>query len=103
MVSDLLLAGGTLIAPGLPPMVADVLIEYDDSLTRSGPTIVEVGDLADQEAHETVAAGGLFVIAGEEHRAADGSARIGPGVPADLVVARDPTGEVVVRRIGRDR
>ena len=56
MVSDLLLAGGTLIAPGLPPMVADVLIEYDDPLTRSGPTIVEVGDLADREAHETVAA-----------------------------------------------
>ncbi len=103
MVSDLLLAGGTLIAPGLPPMVADVLIEYDDPLTRSGPTIVEVGDLADREAHETVAAGGFFVVAGEEHRAADGSARIGPGVPADLVVARDPTGEVVVRRIGRDR
>lgn len=102
MVSDLLLAGGTLIAPGLPSMVADVLIEYDDPLTRSDPTIVEVGDLADREAHETVAADGLFVVAGEGHRAADGSARIGPGVPADLVVARDPAGEVAVRRIGRD-
>lgn len=103
MVSDLLLAGGTLIAPGLPPMVADVLIEYDDPLTRSGPTIVEVGDLADREAHETVAAGGLFVVAGEGHRAPDGSARIGPGVAADLVVARDPAGEAVVTRIGRER
>lgn len=102
MVSDLLLAGGTLIAPGLPPMVADLLIEYDDPLTRSGPTIAEVGDLADREAHETVAAAGLFVVAGEGHRAPDGSARIGPGVPGDLVVARDPAGEVVVRRIGRD-
>ena len=102
MVSDLLLAGGTLIAQGLPPMVADVLIEYDDPLTRSGPTIVEVGDLADREAHETVAAGGLFVVAGEAHRAPDGSVRIGPGVPADLVVARDPAGKVAVRRIGRD-
>ena len=102
MVSDLLLAGGTLIAPGLAPMVADVLIEYDDPLTCSGPTIVEVGDLGDQEAHETIAASGLFVVAGEGHRAPDGSARIGPGVPADLVVARDPAGEVAVRRIGRD-
>ncbi|MYC51847.1 MAG: peptidase M14 [Gammaproteobacteria bacterium] len=100
MVSDLLLAGGTLIAPGVSPMVADVLIEYDDPLTRSGPTIVEVGDLADREAHETVAADGLFVVAGEGHRAPDGSARIGPGAPADLVVARDPAGKVVVRRIG---
>lgn len=103
MVSDLLLAGGTLIAPGLAPMAADVLIDYDDPLTRSGPTIVEVGDLADQEAHETVAADGLFVVAGEGHRAPDGSARIGPGVPADLVVARDPAGRVVVRTIGRDQ
>ena len=103
MVSDLLLAGGTLIAPGVPPMVADVLIEYDDPLTRSGPTIVEVGDLADREAHETVAAAGLFVVAGEGHRAPDGSARIGPGVPADLVLARDPAGRVVVRTIGRDQ
>ncbi|MDE0359363.1 MAG: hypothetical protein OXN92_16700, partial [Gammaproteobacteria bacterium] len=102
MVSDLLLAGGTLIAPGLPPMVADVLIEYDDPLTRSDPTIVEVGDLADREAHETVAAAGLFVVAAEGHRAPDGSARIGPGVPADLVVARDAAGKVAVRRIGPD-
>ncbi len=99
MVSDLLLAGGTLIAPGLPPMAADVLIEYDDPLARSGPTIVEVGDLSDREAAETVAADGLFVVAGEGHRAPDGSARIFPGGPADLVVARDPAGEVVVRRI----
>ena len=103
MISDLLLAGGTLIAPGLPPIAADVLIEYGDPLTRSDPTIVEIGDLADREAHETVAAGGLFVVAGEGHRAADGSARIGPGVPADLVVARDPAGAAAVRRIGRDR
>ena len=102
MVSDLLLAGGTLIAPGLPPTAADVLIEYDDPLTRSGPTIVEVGDLADREAHGTVAADGLFVVAGEGHRAPDGSARIDPGVPADLVVAWDPAGKVTVRRIGRD-
>jgi len=102
MVSDLLLAGGTLIAPGVSPMVADVLIEYDDPLTRAGPTSVEVGDLADREAHETVAAAGLFVVAGGGHRAPDGSARIGPGVPADLVVARDPAGEVAVRRIGPD-
>ena len=103
MVSDLLLAGGTLIAPGVPPMVADVLIEYGDPLTRSGPTIVEVGDLADREAHETVAAAGLFVVAGEGHRVPDGRARIGPGVPADLVLARDPAGRVVVRTIGRDQ
>lgn len=103
MVSDLLLAGGTVIAPGLPPMVADVLIEYRDPLTRSGPTIVEVGDLAGTEAQETVVAEGLYVIAGEGHRATDGSARIAPDVPADLVVARDPAGREVIRRIGRDR
>ena len=102
MVSDLLLAGGTLVAPGLPPLTADVLIEYEDPLTRTSPTIVEVGDLADREAHETVAATGLFVVAGEGHRAPDGSARIGPGVPADLVLARDPAGKVAVRRIGPD-
>ena len=58
LVSDLLLAGGTLIAPGLPP-----------------------------------------VVAGEGHRAPDGSARIRPGGPADLVVARDPAGREVVRSI----
>ena len=102
MVSDLLLVGGTLIAPGLAPMVADVLIDYDDPVARTEPAIVEVGDLADRAARETVAARGLFVVAGERHLAPDGSARIGPGVPADLVVARDPAGEAVVRRIGAD-
>ena len=135
MVSDLLVSGGTLIAPGLAPMVADVLIEYDDPLTRSGPTIVEVGDLADREAGETVRADGLYVVAGEghlapggeghlgpvgehhrtqdgeghhtpdgtDHRTPDGRVRLRPGTPADLVVARDPAGEMVVRRIGPDR
>ncbi len=103
MAGDLLLAGGTLIVPGLAPIPADVLVEYGDPLARSDPAIAEIGDLEGREARETVAADGLFVVAGEGHRAPDGSARIGPGVPADLVVARDPAGAEAVRRIGPDR
>ncbi len=102
MVSDLLLSGGTLIAPGLAPIVADVLIEYRDPLARSGATIVEVGDLAGKEAQEAVSAKGMYVIAGEGHRGPDGSIRLRHGIPADLVVARDPAGREVVRRIRPD-
>ena len=102
LVSDLLLAGGTLIAAGLQPIVADVLVEYSDPLTRSGATIVEVGDLAGTEAGETVSAAGMYLIAGEGHRAPDGTSCIRPGVPADLVIARDPAGREVVWRIRPD-
>ena len=99
LVSDLLLSGGTVIAPGLAPIVADVLIEYRDPLARSGATIVEVGDLAEREARETFAADGLFLIAGKGHQGPGGRVRLRPGTPVDLVIARDPAGREVVRRI----
>ncbi len=99
LVSDLLLSGGTLIAPGLAPIVADVLIEYRDPLARSGATIVEVGDLAEREARETVAVDGLFLVAGKGHEDSGGRVRLRPGTPADLAIARDPAGREVVRRI----
>jgi hypothetical protein len=58
---DLLIRGGHLVLPGLPPLVADVAINFDDPVARTGGRVREVGDLSAVVAIDTVEASGLFL------------------------------------------
>lgn len=58
---DLLIRGGQLVLPGLPPLVADVAINFDDPVARTGGRVREVGDLSAVVAIDTVDATGAFL------------------------------------------
>ncbi len=97
---DLLVRGGQLVLPGKPPMQADIAINYDDAVARTGGRLREVGDLADVVAIDTIEAGGLYL-----HLAPDALTITPPGpmlrlgAIADIHLRRgpDPASELVRR------
>ncbi len=60
-VTDLLVTGGTVVAPGMPPARLDLAFTYDDALWRTAGHVSEVGDLAELEARDTLDVTGLFL------------------------------------------
>jgi len=100
--SDILVLGGQVVLPGMPPTRADIAIAYDDALARTGAKVRDVGDLREGVAIDTVDAAGLFL---HPHRTAltveNGSVWLRNGAPASIDVRRgaDPTSGLV-RRIG---
>ncbi len=96
-VDDLLVMGGTLVAPGMEPYLADLSINYEWPLRREGARIEDVGDLREYEARDTLDASTLYV----HLRAADeGVPYVGAGAtPASFEVRRgaDPDSELVWR------
>ncbi len=60
---DLLVRGGMLVIPGLAPLRADVAINFDDAVARTGPRLSEVGDLQTAEAIDTLDVTGLYLHA----------------------------------------
>lgn len=85
-VHDLLVLGGSIALPGMPPYRADLAIDYQDALRRNAPRIMDVGDLDDLLARDTIDATGLFVhpTPSADARAAD----FGTGRPAALTIRR---------------
>lgn len=63
-VRDLVIRGGTIVIPGLAPYRADIAVDVQPSFegSREG-RVVEVGDLAEVLARDTVNATGLYVHA----------------------------------------
>jgi len=93
-VEDLLVLDGTLALPGLPPLEAGLLLRYEDPLARTGARVVDIGDMGEAEARDTVHLDGAWIVPDEamlERRA--GSVQIQPGAPAAFTVARDRRGE----------
>ncbi len=58
---DVLVLGGQLVLPGHPPLRADLALNYDEAVARTGPRVRDVGDLREAIALDTVDATGLFV------------------------------------------
>jgi hypothetical protein len=58
---DLLVRGGRIVLPGLAPIVADVAINFEDPVARTGGRIRDVGDLAGTIAVDTIDATGAFI------------------------------------------
>jgi len=99
--SDLLVLGGQLVLPGQRPMPADVAVNYDDPVARTGPRVREVGDLQAAVAIDTLDAAGLFL-----HPEAgalttkEGGMWLTVGAPAEISVRRGAgAGSELVRQI----
>jgi hypothetical protein len=58
---DLLLKGGSLVLPGLPPTRADVAINYEESVAKLDARVTDVGDLVRVIALDTLDVSGLFL------------------------------------------
>jgi hypothetical protein len=89
-VPDLLLEGGTVVVPGLPPLRADVMVDFGRPLLGEGGVISDVGDLGGYEAQDTLDVSGLYLIPRPEALDADGG--LATGRPAHFTVAEDPDG-----------
>jgi hypothetical protein len=101
--SDLLVVGGRLVLPGQPAMLADIAINYDDAVARTGARVRDVGDLREMVAIDTLDATGLFL---HPTRAAltrrSGGAWLQLGAPAAIEVRRgEKTSSELVRRLDR--
>jgi hypothetical protein len=70
---DLLVRGGDLVLPGMPPLRADIAINYDDPVERTGGRVREVGDLSAVVALDTVEAAGGFLHPRPEAQVREGS------------------------------
>ena len=93
-VTDLLISGGTIAVPGLPPLAADLLVNYDFPLMRRGGVIADIGDMGVSEAQDTLDVEGLFLIPSGDALDMDGGLNV--GAPAHFIVAEDPDGRNVV-------
>jgi len=89
-VPDLLIAGGTLVVPGLATLRADILVNYDQPLLREGGIISDIGDMGEAEAQDTLDVTGLYLLPMPE--ALDGEGGIDTGLPARFIVAEDEAG-----------
>ncbi len=101
--SDLLVVGGRIVLPGVPPMLADLAINYDDAVARTGARVRDVGDLREMVAIDTLDATGLFL---HPTKAAltrrSGSTWLQLGAPAAIELRRGEKGNsALVRRLDR--
>lgn len=93
--SDLLVLGGTLVLPDKPAIRADLAINYDDPLGRSGPRLRDVGDLRDMVAMDTIDATGMFLVpAASSLTSRNGQTWFRLGSPLKLEIRRAPRGAV---------
>lgn len=103
---DLLIQGGTIIVAGLPPIRADVLIDFKHPLSEEDGRIKEVGDLSQVKARRVIDATGMFLHPLPCPRRGEQSATdtkpITPGTPACFRLSRDVYGHQVVWTLLRD-
>jgi len=83
---DLMIRGATLHAPGLVPLVGDLLVNFDHPLAELGGRIAEVGDLAEMEVREVLDAEGMHLFVEE----------LQVGARARFRMTRDAAGRDVV-------
>ncbi len=92
-VTDLLIRGGTVAVPGIPPLEADVLVNYDRPLLGEDGVIVDIGDMGLSDAQDTLDVSGLFLIPTRAALDDDGGLEV--GAAARFIVADDAEGRRV--------
>lgn len=101
-ISDLLVVGAQVVLPGRSPMLADIAINYDDPVARTGARIREVGDLQAVQAIDTIDVAGLFLHPARQALLSRGTASwltIGTSAALDVRRGPDPR-SALVRQIG---
>jgi hypothetical protein len=100
--SDLLVVGGQLVLPGKPPIAADLAINYDEAVARTGGRVREVGDLRAVIAIDTLDVSGLYLHPDAGSLTTRGAGQwLRIGAPARFDVRRGPdAASELVRRIG---
>ena len=99
-VYDLLVRGASIVLPGRDPIRADFAVNFADTLAASGGTIAEVGDLEVSAALEEIDATGLYFVPDPRALGPELGPYLRIGSNATGVLARDPEGTDVVRRLG---
>ncbi len=92
-VTDLLIVGGTIVIPGIPPLEADLLVNYDMPLLQQEAVIADIGDMGRSEAQDTLDVSGLYLIPTGKALGEDGG--LNTGAPAHFIVAEDREGRRV--------
>ena len=96
---DLLVMGGQLVLPGREPRRADIAINFEDGVARTGGRVRDVGDLRETIAIDTIKADGLFIHpdASAMQGASGGWLRMGAPAVFDLRRGAAATSELVQR------
>ncbi|MEW5928994.1 MAG: M14 family zinc carboxypeptidase [Gemmatimonadota bacterium] len=91
-VNDLLVRGARVALPGAQPFRADLAVDYQDAPARTGGRVVDVGDLAELAARDTLDATGLFLHPASAMLAGDAAGRgaLATGAPAYFTLRRGP-------------
>ena len=103
--ADVLVMGGQVVLPGRTPVRADVAINYDDAVARTGGRVADVGDLREAIGIDTVDADGLFLHPRDTSLTTSGRdmwLRIGAAAVIDVRRRADP-GSELVRTVGGGR
>ncbi|WP_407354315.1 M14 family zinc carboxypeptidase [Luteimonas sp. R10] len=103
---DLLIRGGNVAAPGLPPVRADVLVNFEHPLAERGGTIADIGDLGSTKARHTLDASDLFIVPMEAAPAPGADPRtptgLAVGAPAYIHLSRDAAGSDIIWTLAGD-
>ncbi|MEZ0469520.1 M14 family zinc carboxypeptidase [Luteimonas salinilitoris] len=103
---DLLIRGGSIAAPGLPPVRADVLVNFEHPLAERGGTIADIGDLESTKARHALDASDLFIVPIEAAPAPGAESRTPAGIavggPAYFHLSRDAAGSDIVWTLAGD-
>lgn len=90
---NLLVRGGTIAVPGIPPLEADMLIDYERPLLREDGVVIDIGDMGTSQANDTLDVSGLYLIPTPEALDEDGG--FNTGATAHFIVAEDAQGRTV--------
>ncbi len=94
-VNDLLVRGGRVVIPGQPPFVADLAVNFEEPLERRGARVVDVGDLAEAMARDTLDVSGLYLHLSSDMLDRDGALAIGMPVSFTVRQGHEPGSEAV--------
>lgn len=98
---DLLVLGGSIVLPGLAPIAADIAINFDDPVARTGGRIRDIGDLSATIAVDTIDATGAFLHPRAEALTSTGPRgylTLGTRAALDIRASADPS-SAIKRRI----